>query len=266
VHQLGRDVYARRAIDLYTAVGNTLGACRAWAEATISAIVAGRWDEARVALDQAQRLVDPSWPPWQQALIDNLAGVFHLNVHELEPARRHTLAYLATSRRLASGTDVCAALGILIEIHLVAGEVKEAARLADDLATQYPELWRDLEEGKNLRKVGCAYLLAGRADESARMYRGAFARLRRNYGTALVMLYDLALFAGLRGAPDDALRLLALADAAHARCEAPPRLLARRLRERVVALVPAGGDAARLRGDERSLNEDAALALGLGTL
>jgi hypothetical protein len=47
---------------------------------------------------------------------------------------------------------------------------------------------------------------AGRLEEAEPIYREAFARLRRNYGTAGVMLYGQALFAALRGRVDDVVR------------------------------------------------------------
>ena len=59
---------AQRAIALYRDAQDRLGEFFAWHALLYSLTLAGRLDDARHALGETKRLLDPSWPPRPRGL------------------------------------------------------------------------------------------------------------------------------------------------------------------------------------------------------
>jgi predicted ATPase/DNA-binding winged helix-turn-helix (wHTH) protein/Flp pilus assembly protein TadD len=260
---------ARRAIALYREIDDRLGSCRAWNVLTYSLMMTGQLDEARSALDETLRLCDPAWPPWLQALVDNLASLVFSYRGELSEARRHALAFLAASRQASVDVDECTALSILIEVDVATGNVREAAATASELLARHPAIWEKTEDGRNLRTAATALMSVDRLDEAEPLYREALSRVRRNYGSGALVLYDIAMFLALRSRVDDAARVFAYVEHIHAAQKVRPRFVARQLRERLHTLLAAERprDAlSHLYDEGRRLTDDEACALAFPPL
>ena len=107
-------------------------------------------------------------------------------------------------------------------------------------------------------------MAAGAPDDVEAIYREALSAARRNYGSGAFVLDDMATLLAQRGHIDDAARVSAYAEYVYARLGRRPRLVARRNRERLLALLASqrSPDAlARLFDDGRRLTEDEACAL-----
>ena len=255
---------AKRAITLYRDLDDRLGGCRGWSVLTHSLMATGRVDEARGALDETLRLCDPAWPPWHRALVDNLAALAFYNLGDLTEARPRALALLAASRHANSGVDECNTLAILIELDVAAGNVHEAAAAASELLARHPAIWEKTEDGRVLRTAATALMSADRLDEAEPLFREALSRARRNYGSGAVVLYDVAMFLALRGRVDDAARVFAYAERVHAIQGVRPRLVARQLRDRLLALLAAERSPdtlSQLYDEGRALTDDEACTL-----
>jgi predicted ATPase len=254
---------AKRAITLYRDLDDRLGSCRGWSVLTHSLMTTGRLDEAKGALDETLRLCDPAWPPWHRALVDNLASLVFYNLGELTEARPRVLALLAASR---SDVDECSALSLLIDVDVAAGNVREAAAAASELLARHPAIWEKTEDGRVLRTAATALMSADRLDEAEPLYREALSRLRRNYGSGALALYEVAMFLALRGRIDDAARVLAYVELFHAVEGISPRLVARQLRDRLHALLAterSPDELSRLYDEGRALTDDEACTLAL---
>ncbi len=255
---------ARRALVLYGQLDDRLGLCRSWTTLAYALSATGQRDEANHALAEVLRLRDPAWPPWLGALVDNMAALVLANFGDIDDARRHALAFLDVARRFKHGVDVRTALKILINIECVAGHLDEALAMAQELLAAHPALWERVEDGRGFRDIASTLMLAGRLDEAEPLFREALLRLRRNYGDAVHVLYDVTMFVALRGRLDDAARLLAHADTVYARRAFRPRRLPRRFRRELIARLEAAHSKDTL--DElfdegRRLTDDEACAL-----
>ncbi len=257
---------ARRAIALYRDLDDRLGTCRGWTTLTYSLMAAGRLPEVRHALDEMIRSCDPAWPPWLRALVDNMATLALLSLGELREARRHALAFLEACQKVSGDVDECVARTILVELDVAAGHVREAATEATAILSRYPALWKDTEDGKGLRSLATALMCADRLDEAEPLYREALSRVKRNYGSATLLIYDLAMFLALRERIDDAARVFACAEALHADEGVVPRLVGRQMRDRLRGLLAerlAPDVLSRLYEEGRRLTDDEACALAL---
>jgi tetratricopeptide (TPR) repeat protein len=257
---------AKRAITLYRDLDDRLGGCRGWSVLTYSLMATGRLDEARGALDETLRLCDPAWPPWHKALVDNLASLVFFNLGELTEARSRALAVLAASR---SDVDENTALSLLIDVDVAAGNVREAAAAASELLARHPAIWKKTEDGRVLRIAATALMSADRLDEAEPVYREALSRARRNYGSGALVLYEVAMFVALRGRVDDAARVFAYAERVHAIQGVRPRLVARQIRDRLLALLTAErspDSLSQLYDEGRRLTDDEACTLAFPPL
>jgi hypothetical protein len=144
--------------------------------------------------------------------------------------------------------------------------VREAAASAIEMLEHHPAIWEKTEDGRNLRTVATALMCADRLDEAEPLYREALMRMRRNYGNASFLLYDLAMFMMRRGRVDEAARALAYEEEFHRVRGLRPRLLARLLRDRLAALLAAERppDAlAKLYDEGRRMTDDEICAMVL---
>ena len=127
-------------------------------------------------------------------------------------------------------------------------------------------LFRSLgfDTGLTLRNCATALMAAGLLDEAETIYREALSSLRRNYGSGGFVLDDMALLLARRGRIDDAAKVSAYAQAVYARVGRRPRLVARRNRECLLAVLSdaRSPDAiAKLFDEGRRLTDDEACAL-----
>jgi len=260
---------ARRAIALYRDIDDRLGSCRAWTSLAYSLMTTGRLDEAKRALDESLQLRDPAWPLWHQGLVENMAALIYSNLGELSEARRHTLAFLAITRQASGDVDECVALSILMDLDIAAGNVHKAAAAASELLARHPAIWQQTEDGRNLRVLATALMGADRLDEAEPLYREALSRVRRNYGTGALVLYEVAMFLARRGRIEDAARVFAYVEGVHTIQRVSPRLVARQIRDRLGALLSTELPPellSKLYDEGRRLSDDEACALAFPPL
>jgi len=67
---------AHRAITLYRDAQDRLGEFLGWDQLAYALTLAGRLDDARLAIGEAKGLLDPSWPPRLRAMHENSAGLY----------------------------------------------------------------------------------------------------------------------------------------------------------------------------------------------
>lgn len=167
-----------------------------------------RHEEAKAALDQAQALDDPEWPPRLRMLAQDAAGFVAVFRGDPPAAQQHFRAFQALARRAGADGGVTVAAHNLVDIALSLGQ-------SDEAVTQGRALVEGLRRQRNLYmlgfalgNLGAALLQQGHLDEAAATCLEALPHLRREQHAA--WLFDhLALLALRRARPADALRLQA---------------------------------------------------------
>lgn len=259
---------ARRAIALYTDLGERLGTAQGWKALAYRLMTVGRRDEAVNAIEEALALRDPQWPSWVLALFDNTAGIVYGQAGDLVKAREHLLAFLAACRTGAA-IDLVTATALLVDLDVADGRVQEAAEAASDLLGRSEVLRRRSDDGRVLRGLGTALTLAGRLDQAEEAYREALARARRYYGHGAFVLHEVAIWVARRGRPDEAARISAYTEAVFARESRVPRLVAQRARDQLLAELGARFPAKQLEQlleEGRRLSDEAACELAFGAM
>jgi predicted ATPase/DNA-binding winged helix-turn-helix (wHTH) protein len=254
---------ARHAIALYTQLGDRLGTFRAWQALAYARSQSGRFTEALEAMGEALALRDPRWPEWILAIFDNMAGIVYLQAGEPARARPHLEAFVEVCRR-GDALDDLNATSLLIDLEVAEGRIEEAAAHAAALLARPEALTVRWSDGRGVRSLGTALLLGGRLDDAERAYRHALGNLRRYYGTGATVLLDAATWLARRGRHEDAARIGAYSELAHARLGSVPRFVARRLRAQTRTELAARFPAEvfeRLENEGRALDEEAACEL-----
>jgi tetratricopeptide (TPR) repeat protein len=254
---------ARRALALYTALGDRFGTFRCWKALAYVLTQVGRHDEALEALRQAIELRDATWPEWILALFDNTAGIVYSEAGDLARARRHFTALLDSSARIRP-IDELNATGLLVDLDVAEGFVERAGERAIAMIARPEALTLRWTDGRGLRVVATALMVAGHLDDAERIYRQSLGELRRYYGNGAAALLDAATWLARKDRFEDAARVCAYAEGVQAREGRSPRLVARQLRDRLHAELAQRFPAdrlARLYEEGRSLSDDTACEL-----
>lgn len=258
---------AHRAIAMYHDVGDRCGLYQAWNALLYSLTLAGRLDEALPAFEEARRCLDTTWPPWFRAMLANRAGMLFADTGQEDKAREYFAEQLALSRQCGNPSGELGALGLLVDLELQMGRRERAIDVARDIVARYrPDLGCD--SALVLRNAATALMASGALDEAETIYAKALAAARRNYGTGAFVLDDMAMLIARRGRIDDAARVSAYAEHVYARLGGRPRVVARRNRESLIALLSAERHAeavAKLFDEGRRLTDDEACALAFPT-
>jgi predicted ATPase/DNA-binding winged helix-turn-helix (wHTH) protein len=254
---------AHRALALYRDADDRWGLYQAWNALLFALTLAGRLDEALHAFEQARRCLDATWPAWFRAILANRAGMLFAEAEQVDEARACFLEQLALNRQCGNPSGDLSALGLLVDLEVRMGRPDQAIGIARDIVARYrSDLGFDC--ALSLRNSATALMVAGELDEAEATYREALSAARRNYGTGAFVLDDMAMLLARRGRIDDAARVSAYAQAVYARLGRRPRLVARRNRERLLALLSdeRSPDAlAKLFDEGRRLTEDEACAI-----
>jgi tetratricopeptide (TPR) repeat protein len=254
---------ARRAIALYTALGDRFGTFRSWKALAYVHSSAGRHDEALEALRQAIELRDATWPKWILALFDNTAGIVCSQAGDLARARRHYTAFLEVCGGIGPG-DELNATALLVDLDVAEGLVQKAGEQAAAMIARPEAMTLRWSDGRGLRTYATALMVAGRLDDAERVYRKSLGELRHYYGNGAAALLDAATWLARKERLEDAARVLAYAEAVHESEGRSPRLVARQLRDRLHAELAQRFPAdmlARLYEEGRSLSDNAACEL-----
>jgi hypothetical protein len=158
---------ARRAIALYTALGDRFGTFRSWKALAYVHSSAGRHDEALEALRQAIELRDATWPKWILALFDNTAGIVCSQAGDLARARRHYTAFLEVCGRIGPG-DELNATALLVDLDVAEGLVQKAGEQAAAMIARPEAMTLRWSDGRGLRTYATALMVAGRLDDAER--------------------------------------------------------------------------------------------------
>jgi predicted ATPase/DNA-binding winged helix-turn-helix (wHTH) protein/tetratricopeptide (TPR) repeat protein len=254
---------ARRAIALYTALGDRFGTFRSWQALAYLLSQLGRHDEALEALRQAIELRDPKWPEWLLGLFDNAAGIVCSQAGDVARARGHYTAFLDACGPNGP-VDQLNAMALLVDLDVADGLLQKAGEQAASMIAQPEAMTVQWSDGRGLRIYATALMVAGRLDEAERVYRKSLDDLRRYYGNGAALLLDAATWLARKGRPEDAARVCAYAEGVHAREGRLPRLVARQLRDRLHAELAERFPADRLAllyEEGRDLTDDAACEL-----
>jgi pentatricopeptide repeat protein len=254
---------AHRAIQMYHDAGDRRSLYQAWNALLYSLTIAGRLDEAMYAFEQARKCIDVTWPEWFRAILANRGGLLFAETGQDDKARECFVEQLTLDRQCANLTGELSALGLLVDLEVRRGHAEDAVDNAREIARRYrPDLGFD--SALVLRNSATALMAYGALDEAEAIYRTALSAARRNYGTGAFVLDDMATLLVRRGRIDDAARISAYAEHVDARLGRQPRLVARRNRERLLALLSAERSAetlSRLFDEGGRLGDEEACAL-----
>lgn len=260
---------ARRAITLYRDAQDRLGQFLAWDALLYALILAGRLDDARVAIREVEGLLDPSWPPRLHAMYENTAGLHFSIAGQPQDARDHLVAYLNISRQMGSQSDELAALALLADLDVAHGNADRAVETLREPMARFRALPTEYDDGLLLRNYATALMAADHLQEAESAFREALPRIRRAYGSAAFVLYDAALLLARRGQIDDAARVSAYAESVYAATGRKPRPLAQHNREQLLALLSTQRSAEslmQLNNEGRKLTDDQACLLAFPPL
>ena len=254
---------ARRAIALYTALGDRFLMFRSWQALAYALTQVGRHEEALEALRQTIELRDATWPEWILAIFDSVAGIVCSQAGDLARARKHYMAFLHVCARIGP-IDEINAIAFLVDLDVAEGQVQKAGERAAAVIARPEAMTLQWSDGRGLRVYATALMVAGHLDEAERVYRQSIGELRRCYGNGAAALLDAASWLARKDRHEDAARILAYAEAVHEREGRSPRLVARQLRDRLHAELAQRFPAdrlARLHEEGRNLSDDAACEL-----
>jgi pentatricopeptide repeat protein len=254
---------ADRAIAMYRDIGDQRGLYQAWNALLYSLMLAGRFDDAMRAYEQARSYRDDRWPAWFRAILPNRASMLFSEAGHEDDAREQILEQLALDRQCCSASGEMNALCLLVDLDVQIGHAERAVETARTVVASYrPDLGFD--SALSLRNCATALVAAGAPDDVDGIYRDALTAARRHYGSGAFVLDDMATLLARRGRIDDAARVSAYAECVYARLGRRPRLVARRNRERLLELLSKerSPDAlAKLFDEGRRLTEDEACAV-----
>ncbi len=254
---------AHRAIVMYRDAGDRCGLYQAWNTLLYSLTLAGRFDEAMRAYEEARTYVDDAWPAWFRAILPNRASMLFSEAGHEDKAREQILEQLELDRQCCNASGEMSALSLLVDLDVQIGHAEQAVERARAIVASYsPDLGFD--SALCLRNCATALMAAGAPDDVDAIYREALSAARRNYGSGAFVLDDMATLLAQRGHVDNAARVSAYAERVYARLGRRPRLVARRNREHLLALLASerSPDAlAQLFDEGRRLTEDEACAL-----
>jgi predicted ATPase/DNA-binding winged helix-turn-helix (wHTH) protein len=260
---------AQRAIALYHDTPDRLGEFFAWHALSYSLTVAGRDDDARRALDETKRLLDPSWPPRPRAGYENMAGLYFDNAGQPQDAREHFLAYLSLARQMRSDSDEIVALSLLADLDVASGHPERAVALLREPISRVRDSTTGYGDGLPVRNYATALMESGHLEEAESAFRDALPLVRRAYGSAAYVLHDAAWLLARRGRIDDAARVSAYAESVYAAMGGKPRPLAQHNQEQLLALLSTQRSAealVELSNEGRALTEDQACLLAFPAL
>lgn len=225
---------AQRALALYRAANDRLGTYLALNEVCYLATLGGRIEDAERALDEALRLSDPSWPARMLAIVENVAALYLSDNGQEVRARAHLENYLSLSRQCRSSSDEINALCLMVDLDLQVGEVERAASVAREILAD-PRTATEHDDGLLYRNLATALMTFGADAQAESAFRKALPLVRRAYGNTAFVLHDATTLLAQRGRLEDAARVAAYAERIYAERNREPRLVARRLHERLRA-------------------------------
>ena len=260
---------AQRAIALYRDTQDRMGEFFVWYALSYSLTLAGRDDDARRALVETKRLLDPSWPPLLRAGYENVAGIYFDNAGQPQEAREHLVAFLNLTRQMRSDSDEFIALGLLADLDVASGHPDRAVLLLREPISRVRASTTRYDDGMIVRNYATALMEAGHLEEAESAFRDALPQVRRAYGSAAFVLHDAAWLLARRGRIDDAARVSAYAENVYAAMGRKPRRVALRNQERLRALLSSQRSAealVELSNEGRALTEDQACLLAFPAL
>jgi predicted ATPase/class 3 adenylate cyclase len=260
---------AQRAIALYREAQDQLGEFFASHALLYSLTLAGRFEDARGALVETKRLLDPSWPPRPRAGYENMAGLYFESAGQPEEARDHLVAFLDLARQMRSDSTELIALGLLADLDVETGHPDRAIELLREPLSRLRASTPEYGDGMSVRNYATALMESGHFDDAESAFRDALPQVRRAYGTAAFVLHDAAWLLARRGRIDDAARVSAYAESVYAAMGRKPRRVALRNQERLRELISSQFSTeaiVQMRAEGRALTDDQACMLAFPPL
>jgi tetratricopeptide (TPR) repeat protein len=257
------------AIALYRVAQDRVGEFFGWHTLLYSLTAAGRLDDARRALVETKRLLDPSWPPRPRAGYENMAGLYFHAAGQPQEARDHLVAFLNLARQMRSDSTELIALSLLADLDVASGHPDRAVELLREPISRVRASTTPYDYGMMVRNYATALMEAGHLEEAETAFRDALPQVRRAYGSAAFVLHDTAWLLARRGRIDDAARVSAYAESVYAAMGRKPRPVALRNQERLSALLSTQRSAetlVELSNEGRALTEDQACLLAFPPL
>ena len=260
---------AHRAITLYRDAQDRLGEFLGWDLLAYALTLAGRLDDARLAIGEANGLLDSSWPPRLRTTHENIAGLYFNLAGQRHEARDHLVAYLNLSRQARSDADELNALSLLADLDVASGHAGRAVETLREPIARLRALSNKYTETFVLRNYATALMEAGHLQEADSVFREALPLIRRAHGTGAFVLHDAALLLARRGQIEDAARVSAYAESVYAAMGRKPRPVAQHNQEQLRALLSTQRSAealAQLSNEGRALTDDQACSLAFPPL
>jgi predicted ATPase/DNA-binding winged helix-turn-helix (wHTH) protein len=257
---------AQRAAQMFREQGERSLAYDALAATAAIGARRGASEVVMAALDAAERLEDPAWPPRQRATVRfarymwcTMDGRY---AEALEYARQQRDLY----RQDGSVIGEQFAIGNAGSMLVAMGQPEAALAEMQPATARLEELRAGAGAGHIIGAEAVALVALGRHDEAIARARTAFARLQRE-GDEHWLLEPLAWSAALRGRYADAARITGFVDARLAAVGEVRRAPARERRAAIDALLARGiaDDVRRLHlAAGAAMKDDEAFALALG--
>jgi predicted ATPase/DNA-binding winged helix-turn-helix (wHTH) protein len=256
-----------RAIELFRALGDSIGLYRALCQHGKRLGVMGRFDEADQVLQEAQALFDPEWPRPLYAVQLTARGCNLLERGDAEGSKAIYEERYELARELGDDWLMLASLVNIEQGHALLGQWEESARRGYEMLEMLRNN-RTLRQSNEIYVVGnlCMALAElGRLDEGMEMARRSLV-LHLQWGDMLCMIDQTARLTFKRGHVRDAARMLGHVEATYARTGRFRQMVEMRLRDALLADLQAtlpAAELARLMKEGASISDESAAALAL---
>ena len=197
---------AGQAADLLRSLGDTRGLYEALG---LRAAIAARRSDfavARAALDEAQRIEDPAWPPSARTLLAFAAWITAILEGRYADARVHAQRQTDLARAGGRPLEVQLGLGNVAASDVWGGEPARGAAVLRSVIAELERIGAEDVAGHAFANLAEALLQLGELDQALIAARRAFELLRREADQWL-LLWTLARLAAARGEPAVAVKI-----------------------------------------------------------
>jgi predicted ATPase/DNA-binding winged helix-turn-helix (wHTH) protein len=198
---------ARRAAELFASIGDRQGEYTARCYEAARHTTAGQLAEARVALDQAAALLEPSWETRRRGELDRATWLYYIYADQPEEAKSRLQIFI----RKSCGSGRYEAEALLADVEMMLGNVAAAVEICRNAMAKAAKSGVQ-PNALVLRVLGVALLEQGHLDDAEEAFRSAIPLLKRRFGTAAPVLDDAKLLLVRRGRLEDAARVGAFAE------------------------------------------------------
>jgi predicted ATPase/DNA-binding winged helix-turn-helix (wHTH) protein len=205
---------ALRAAELFRSLADRVWECWALMSAAENHSYLGDRVAAERALAAVREQLDPTWPSFMQAFLEQRLAQFEFfTMRRLPQARKHVLASLAITRRQPDPFLEYVAELLLLMIDYGLGDFDSALRCGLESLRRPEALEGGWRRSIALATVGAAFTALGRLEEAELALRDALPRVKRATGSANWALNHVVFLVARQSRFEQAARLIGYIDA-----------------------------------------------------